>query len=88
MGGDHDHSHPHSSSSSHDHEEMDSHHRQNLWLGFVAAAGIFFFFFTEKCLNLIGEWHKKYLKKKRAPVRYIYFFSLCLFNKILFGLFN
>jgi hypothetical protein len=37
-----------------------------MWKGLVAALGLVFFFFTEKCLTLVGEWRKRRQRKKKV----------------------
>jgi hypothetical protein len=37
-----------------------------MWKGLVAALGLVFFFFTEKCLTLVGEWRKKQQRRKKV----------------------
>nr|CAD7591275.1 unnamed protein product [Timema genevievae] len=59
-----------SKSESHVHSDgTDSHaaHDLNMWKGLVAALGVVFFFFTEKCLTLVAEWRKTVQKKRKVP---------------------
>ncbi|KAJ4439881.1 zinc transporter foi [Periplaneta americana] len=44
-------------------------HDLNMWKGLVAALGLVFFFFTEKCLTLVGEWRKQRQRKRKVPSR-------------------
>nr|CAD7451970.1 unnamed protein product [Timema tahoe] len=58
-----------SKSESHVHiDGTDSHaaHDLNMWKGLVAALGVVFFFFTEKCLTLVAEWRKTVQKKRKV----------------------
>jgi len=62
MGDRHSHSHTHHGSVSSAKDE----HDLTMWKGLVAALGLVFFFFTEKCLTLVGEWRKRQQRKKKV----------------------
>jgi hypothetical protein len=61
-------SHSHISSPTH-HDDFPSaevEHDLNMWKGLVAALGLVFFFFTEKCLTLVGEWRKQRQRRRKV----------------------
>ncbi|KDR21134.1 hypothetical protein L798_04063, partial [Zootermopsis nevadensis] len=70
---------PHSHSYSHTHTHHGSQHDSfasaedehdlSMWKGLVAALGLVFFFFTEKCLTLVGEWRKQRQRRRKVPSR-------------------
>lgn len=67
---------PHSHSYSHTHAHHGSQHDSlasaedehdlSMWKGLVAALGLVFFFFTEKCLTLVGEWRKQRQRRRKV----------------------
>nr|CAD7200627.1 unnamed protein product [Timema douglasi] len=61
-----------SKSESHVQSDGTDSHDLNMWKGLVAALGVVFFFFTEKCLTLVAEWRKTVQKKRKC---YIYTIS-------------
>jgi hypothetical protein len=64
--------HSHTSSPTHrgsEHDGLSSaevEHDLNMWKGLVAALGLVFFFFTEKCLTLVGEWRKQRQRRRKV----------------------
>jgi hypothetical protein len=46
-------------------------HDLNMWKGLVAALGLVFFFFTEKCLTLVGEWRKQRQRRRKVGTLYL-----------------
>ena len=66
--------HPHSHAHTHTHHgsqhgsisSAKDEHDLNMWKGLVAALGLVFFFFTEKCLTLVGEWRKRRQRRKKV----------------------
>jgi zinc transporter 10 len=75
MGDRHSHSHSHAHTHTHHGSQHDSissakdEHDLTMWKGLVAALGLVFFFFTEKCLTLVGEWRKRRQRRKKVPTR-------------------
>ncbi|PNF31147.1 Zinc transporter foi [Cryptotermes secundus] len=67
--------HSHTSSPTHhgsQHDDLSSaevQHDLNMWKGLVAALGLVFFFFTERCLTLVGEWRKQRQRRRKVPSR-------------------
>ncbi|XP_071446223.1 zinc transporter ZIP6-like [Hetaerina americana] len=41
------------------------HHDTNMWKGLGTMLGLVFFFTTEKCLTLVGDWRKRQQKRKK-----------------------
>jgi len=70
MGDRHFHSHSHANTQrGSQHDSLSSakdEHDLNMWKGLVAALGLVFFFFTEKCLTLVGEWRKRRQRRKKV----------------------
>jgi hypothetical protein len=68
MGEPHSHSCSHTPHGSHhdDFSSAEAEHDLNMWKGLVAALGLVFFFFTEKCLTLVGEWRKQRQRKRKV----------------------
>lgn len=64
--------HSHTSSPTHhegQHDDLSSaevQHDLNMWKGLVAALGLVFFFFTERCLTLVGEWRKQRQRRRKV----------------------
>ncbi|KAJ9579646.1 hypothetical protein L9F63_004725, partial [Diploptera punctata] len=54
---------------SHSHSHSQNDHDVKMWRGLVAALGLVFFFFTEKCLTMLGEWRKAHQRKRKGPSR-------------------
>lgn len=66
----------------HDHDEHDFHlhqhqensgllshtdqHSMNMWKGLVAMISLVSFFFTEKTLNMLAEWHKHRQRRNKV----------------------
>ncbi|KAF4526081.1 hypothetical protein B566_EDAN007574 [Ephemera danica] len=53
-------------SEEHHSHDSEGHVDVNIWRGFVAMMGIIFFFFTEKCLTIMGEWRRRTQRKKKV----------------------
>lgn len=67
--GHHDHHHSHQVLHSELSKESDN-HDANMWKGLGAMLGLVFFFTTERCLTLVGDWRKKWQRhKKPMPSR-------------------
>jgi len=66
MGDQHSHSHSHARNQHGSLSSAKDEHDLNMWKGLVAALGLVFFFFTEKCLTLVGEWRKKRQRRKKV----------------------
>lgn len=62
----HEHEHRDESSASIDHMSL---HSMNMWKGLVAMMGFVLFFFTEKALNMISEWRKRWQHRKKVNER-------------------
>jgi hypothetical protein len=66
MGESHSHAHTHRGSQHGSLSSAVDEHDLNMWKGLVAALGLVFFFFTEKCLTLVGEWRKRRQRRKKV----------------------
>ncbi|KAG8228843.1 hypothetical protein J437_LFUL008339 [Ladona fulva] len=58
------HDHGHNDLHHEGHDEIDN-HDINMWRGFGAMLGLVFFFTTERCLILVGDWRKKRQRRKK-----------------------
>ncbi|XP_046399369.1 zinc transporter foi [Ischnura elegans] len=59
----------HHATVAHEHEASshEDHHETNMWKGLGTLLGLVFFFTTEKCLTLVGDWRKR-RQKRNKPV--------------------
>jgi hypothetical protein len=88
---------PHSHSYSHTHTHHGSQHDSltspedehdlSTWKGLVAALGLVFFFFTEKCLTLVGEWRKQRQRRRKVGTVTVSFSQPEHFSNVLNELF-